>query len=292
MTIVSPFAAGGTADVLARILAEHLQKTTGHPVIVENKVGAGGGIGAAFVAKAKPDGLTLLVGSVSTHAINQFVYAQLPYDPEKDFEPISLLAQLPNLLVVNKSLPAKTVPELIAYVKANPDTLTFGSAGTGTSQQLSAELFKQLTGTKMTHVPYKGGGEIMAALVGGEISLSFNNMTAAWPMAKSGDVRPLAVTSLKRNPTAPDVPTVAETIPGFEATSWFGFYAPKGTPKPVIDSLVSFTRATLTRPDIAEKLLAVGAVASPMTPAEFSAFMVAERKKWKDIVSSAGIKAN
>jgi tripartite-type tricarboxylate transporter receptor subunit TctC len=291
VTIVAPFAAGGTADVLARILAENLQKDSGLSVIVENRPGAGGGIGAAHVAKAKPDGTILLVGTVSTHAINQFVYPQLAYDPEKDFEPISLLTQLPNLLVVNNAVPAKTVPELIAYLKDNPDK-TFGSAGTGTSQQLSAELFKQLTGTRMTHVPYKGGGEIMAALAGGEINLSFNNMTAAWPMAKAGDVRPIAVTSLERNPTAPEVPAVAETLPGFNATSWFGLYAPKGTPQPIVDQLVRFVKATLEKPEITAKLLAVGGVPAPMTSPEFSRFMIAERAKWKDIVAAAAIKAN
>lgn len=292
VTIVSPFAAGGTADLLSRILAENMQAAFAQSVIVENKVGTGGAIGAAYVAKAKPDGYTLLVGSVATHAINQFVYPQLPFNPETDFEPISLIAVLPNLLVVSRSIPVKSVPELIDYLKANPGKLTYGSAGSGTSQHLAGELFKRLTGATMTHVPYKGAGEIMAALAGDQISLSFNNMTNAWPMAKAGEVRPLAVTSLKRNPTAPGVPTVAETIPGFEATSWFGLYAPKGTPQPVIDKLVGFVKVTLQKPEIMERLQVIGSIASPLPPAEFGPFMTAERKKWAEIVKAAGIKAN
>lgn len=291
VTIVSPFGAGGTADLLARLLAEHMQKEFGQPIVVENKTGAGGSLGAAFVARSAPDGYTLLVGTVATQVINPLVYPDLPFEPERDFIPVSLIARLPNLLVVNSDLPVKTVPDLIEYLKANPESVTYGSAGNGTSQHLAAELFKQQTGTKMTHVPYKGAAEIMTALAGRQISLSMNNMANAWSMAKAGLVKPIAVTSLARNPAAPDVPTVAESLPGFEATTWFGVFTPKGTPEPVNTALANFVNTTLSRPEVIAKLLEVGVIASPLSGMEILTFLSEERVKWGGIVQASGIAA-
>lgn len=289
ITLVAPYAAGGTADFLGRLLAERMQHAFKQTVIVENKTGAAGSIGAAHVAKAPADGYTLLVGSVATHAINPHM-SQLAFDPVADFEPIILIARLPNLLVVNPSVPAKTVAELITWLKANPDKATYGSSGSGTSQHLSAELFSQRTNLRMTHVPYKGAGEIMTALIAGEVNLSFNNMINAWASAKQGLVRPLAVTSLERNASAPDVPTVAEELAGFDATSWFGLFAPKGTPQAALDKLASLAGATLSDPEVVKKLSDVGAVASPVPGARFAEFIAAERAKWGTIVVSAGLK--
>ena len=222
VTFIVPFSAGGTTDLFGRLLAQHMQQKFGKPFIVENRAGAGGNIGAAAVAKAAPDGYTFLVGTVSTHAINPFLYAKLPYDTVKDFQPVSLIARLPNILVVHPDMPVKTVPELVAYLKANPDKMSYGSSGVGTSIHLAAELFKIKTGTTMTHVPFRSSGDIMNNLTGGHINLAFDNITLAWTQVKAGRLRALAVTSTQRSAIAPDVPTMADTIPGFEATSWHG----------------------------------------------------------------------
>ena len=209
-----PFSAGGTTDLFGRLLAQHMQQKFGQPFIVENRAGAGGNLGAAAVAKAAPDGYTFLVGTVSTHAINPFLYTKLPYDTVKDFAPVSLIARLPNILVVHPSLPVNNVQELIAYLKANPDKLSYGSSGAGTSIHLAAELFKIRTGTTMTHVPFRSSGDIMNNLTGGHINLAFDNITLAWPQVQAGRLRALAVSSTERSAIAPDVPTVADTHPG------------------------------------------------------------------------------
>jgi tripartite-type tricarboxylate transporter receptor subunit TctC len=266
VTMIVPFAAGGTTDLFGRLLAQHMQQKFDKPFIVENKPGAGGNIGAGIVAKAAPDGYTFLVGTVSTHAINPFLYSKLPYDTVKDFQPVSLIALLPNLLVVHPSLPAKSVAELIAHLKANPDKLSYGSSGAGTSIHLAAELFKIKTGTTMTHVPFRSSGDIMNNLTGGHINLAFDNATLAWPQVQAGRLRALAVTSLTRAPFAPDLPPVADTIPGFEATSWHGVFAPAGTPKPIVDKMAAEMKRILELPDVKAKLAEIGAVASPMPP--------------------------
>lgn len=289
VTIVAPFAAGGSADFLARLIADRLHAEFRQTVAVENKAGAGGSIGAAFVAKAQADGYTLLVGSVSTHAINPAM-SKLSFDPNADFEAVVLIAGLPNLLVVTPSVPARSVPELIAYLKANPGKATFASAGIGTSQHLAGELFRMRTGLTMTHVPYKGAGEIMAAVIAGEVTLSFNNMVSAWPAAKAGQVHALAVTSLEGNASAPGVPTVAETLPGFDATSWFGLFAPKGTPAQVVERLARSVTAILNDPEIGRKLADVGAVPVPLTGAAFARFLADEQAKWRQTVDAAGLK--
>jgi tripartite-type tricarboxylate transporter receptor subunit TctC len=262
----------------------------GQPFIVENRAGAGGNLGAAAVAKAAPDGYTFLVGTVSTHAINPFIYTKLPYDTVKDFQPVSLIARLPNILVVHPSLPANNVQELIAYLKANPDKMSYGSSGVGTSIHLAAELFKIKTGTTMTHVPFRSSGDIMNNLTGGHINLAFDNITLAWPQVKAGNLRALAVSSTERSAIAPDVPTVADTIPGFEATSWHGVFAPAGTPKAIVDKMAAEMKRILELPDVKDKLFEIGAVASPMTPEDFAKFIDGERAKWADVVKAAGVK--
>lgn len=292
VTIIVPFTAGGTADLFARLLANHMQQKFGQPFVVENRGGAGGNIGAAAVAKAQNDGYTLLLGTVSTHAINPSLYSNLTFDAAKDFQPVSLIARLPNMLVVKNDLPVKSVAEFVAYVKANPDKLNYGSSGVGTSIHLAAELFKIATGTKMTHVPYRSSNEIMQNLTGGHIDLAFDNITLAWPQAKAGTVRALGVTSLRRSPTAPEVPPIADTLAGFDATSWHGLFAPAGTPRPVVDKLSAEVKRILEMPENVSKLTEIGAVPSPMTPDQFTAFIAGERTKWAEVVKASGATAN
>ena len=292
VNFIVPFSAGGTTDLFGRLLANHMQQKSGKPFIVENRAGAGGNLGAAAVAKAAPDGYTFLVGTVSTHAINPFLYSKLPYDTVKDFQPVSLIARLPNILVVHPSLPANNVAELIAHLKANPDKLSYGSSGAGTSIHLAAELFKIKTGTTMTHVPFRSSGDIMNNLTGGHINLAFDNITLAWPQVKAGRLRALAVSSTARSEIAPDVPTVAETIPGFDATSWHGVFAPAGTPKPIVDAMAAEMKRILELPDVKEKLFEIGAIAAPMTPEAFVAFIDSERTKWSEVVKASGAKVD
>jgi len=290
VTIVVPFSAGGTTDLFARLLGTQMQATFGQPFVVENRPGAGGNVGSAAVAKAAKDGYTLLLGTVSTHAINPSLYSNLSFDAARDFQPVSLIARLPNMLVVHPSVPAKSLAELVTYLKANPDKLSYGSSGAGTSTHLAAELFKITTGTKMTHVPFRSSGEVMTNLTGGHIDLAFDNMTLAWPQAKAGTVRALAVTSTDRSATAPDVPTVAETQAGFDATSWHGLFAPAGTPKPIVDKLAAEVRRILNLPETRQRFSELGAIPSPMTPEEFTQFIATERAKWQEVVKASGAK--
>jgi tripartite-type tricarboxylate transporter receptor subunit TctC len=292
VTIIVPFTAGGTADLFARLVANHMSQTFGQPFVVENRGGAGGNIGAAQVAKASNDGYTLLLGTVSTHAINPTLYSNLTFDAAKDFQPVSLIARLPNMLVVKNDIPANNVAEFIAYVKANPDKLNYGSSGVGTSIHLAAELFKIATGTKMTHVPYRSSNEIMQNLTGGHIDLAFDNITLAWPQAKAGTIRALGVTSLQASPTAPEVPPIADTLKGFDATSWHGLFAPAGTPRPIVDKMAAEVKRILEMPETVTKLTEIGAVPSPMTPDQFAGFIASERTKWAEVVKASGATAN
>ena len=289
VTIVVPFSAGGTTDMFARILAQGLQQKYGTPFVVDNRAGAGGNVGAAAVARAAKDGNTLLVGTVSTHAINPFIYKNLAHDTEKDFQPVSLIARLPNMLVVNPKIRATNVAELIEHLKKNPGKLSYGSSGAGTSTHLASELFQLKTGTKMVHVPYRSSGDVMNALVGGHIDLAFDNITLAWPHAKAGTLRALAVTSMQPSATAPEVPPVAATLPGFDATSWHGLFAPAATPRPIIDALAAEVKRIFEQPQVQKTLFDVGAVPSAMTPEQFVAFITAERRKWQDVVQAAGV---
>src|SRR3954469_15020238 len=292
VNLIVPFSAGGTTDLFGRLLANYMHQKFGQPFIVENRAGAGGNLGAQLVARAAPDGYTFLVGTVSTHAINPFMYSKLPYDTQKDFQPVSLIARLPNILVVHPDMPVKTVPELVAYLKANPDKMSYGSSGVGTSIHLAAELFKIKTGTTMTHVPFRSSGDIMNNLTGGHIELAFDNITLAWTQVKAGRLRALAVTSTERSAIAPDVPVMADTIAGFEATSWHGVFAPAGTPKPIVDKMAAEMKRILNLPEVKDKLFEIGAIAAPMTPEEFAKFIEGERAKWSEVVKTAGVKAD
>jgi tripartite-type tricarboxylate transporter receptor subunit TctC len=288
--LVVTFPPGGAPDILARLFADKAQ--LGQPVVVENKPGAGGNIGAAEVAKAAPDGHTLVMGTVGTHSINGALYSKMPYDMVRDFAPLGHVASAPNLLVVNNDLPVKTVAELIAYMKTNPDKLSFGSPGVGTSVHISGELFKSLTGTKMQHVPYKGRQFAIPDLVGGQIQVMFDNMPSALPMAKEGKIRALAQTTEKRSAAAPDIPTVAETVPGFEATTWFAMFAPAGTPREVVSRLNAEMKRVFALADVQDKLKALGLEPWLSTPDELARFQAAEIVKWAKVVKESGARAD
>ena len=287
--LVVTFPSGGAPDILARLFSEKAQ--LGQPVVVDNKPGAGGNIGADFVAKSAGDGYTLVLGTVGTHSINGSLYEKMPYDMVKNFSPVSLIASAPNLLVVNNNVPVKTVPEFVAYLKANPNKLSFGSPGVGTSVHVSGELFKSMTGTQMTHVPYKGRQFAIPDLVGGSIQLMFDNMPSALPMAREGKIRAIAVTTAKRSSAAPEIPTIAESIPGCEATTWFAMFAPAGTPKPVIDRLNAEVLRVFRLPDVAERLKTLGLEAVLSSPEELSAYQASEITKWTKVVKESGAKA-
>jgi tripartite-type tricarboxylate transporter receptor subunit TctC len=289
--VVVPFPAGGTTDVLARAAAQKLSETFGQPTVVDNRPGAGGNIGAELVAKSPPDGYTLLMGTVGTHAINPSLYPRMPYDHVKDFAPIILVAGVPNVLVINPTLPVNSVQELIAYAKANPNKLNFASSGNGTSIHLSGELFKTMTGVQMAHVPYKGSAPALQDLMGGSVQLMFDNLPSSLALIKSGKLKALAVTSMTRAAALPDVPTLAESgLPGFEASSWFGLLAPAGTPQAVVLKLNGEVAKWLATPEAREKLLAQGAIAAGGTPEDFARHIAAETAKWQKVVKESGAK--
>jgi tripartite-type tricarboxylate transporter receptor subunit TctC len=287
--LVVTFPPGGAPDILARLFADKAQ--LGQNVVIDNVPGAGGNIGADKAAKAPADGYTLVMGTVGTHSINGALYARMPYDMVKDFTPVAHVASAPNLLVVTNSLPVKNVAELISYLKAHPNELSFGSPGIGSSVHVSGELFKSLTGTSMTHVPYKGRQFAIPDLVGGQIQLMFDNMPSALPMAKEGKIRALAQTTATRSPAAPDVPTVAETVPGFEATTWFAMFAPAGTPRDIVAKVNAELVRVFKLPDVADKLKTLGLEPWISTPEELAKFQAAEIVKWAKVVKDSGAKA-
>jgi tripartite-type tricarboxylate transporter receptor subunit TctC len=289
--LVVPFPPGGTTDILARAAAQKLTEAWGQQVIVDNRPGAGGNIGAELVAHAPPDGYTMLMGTVGTHAINASLYSKMPYDHIKDFAPVILVAGVPNVLVVNPALPVNNVQELIAYAKANPGKLNFASSGNGTSIHLSGELFKSLTGVQMTHVPYKGSALALTDLVGGQVQLMFDNLPSSLQFIKAGKLKALAVTSTTRAAALPDVPTMVEAgVPGFEASAWFGILAPAGTPRDVITRTNAEIVKWLASPDAREKLSAQGAIAAGGTPEDFARHIAAETAKWAKVVKESGAK--
>ena len=296
--IVVPFAPGGTTDILARALAPELAKAFGQSFIVENKAGAGGNLGADIVAKSPPDGYTLLMGTVGTQAINPSLYPKMPYDAAKDFVPITLVAGVPNVLVMNpakaKAARITDVRSLIAYARANPGKLNMASSGNGTSIHLSGELFKTMTGTYMVHFPYKGSGPALLDLIGGTMDLMFDNLPSALPQVKAGKLVALAVTSSERSAALPEVPTVAEAGPvkGFEATSWFGLLAPAGTPADIVQRVQQESAKALASPALKERLLSQGAIPGGTSPAEFGRFIAAETKKWAAVVKASGAKVD
>ncbi len=291
--LVVPFPAGGTTDILARDVAKQLTETLGQAVVVDNRPGAGGNIGADIVAKAAPDGYTLLMGTVGTHAINPSLYAKMPYDHVKDFTPVVLVAGVPNVLVVNPSVPVNTVADLIKLAKAKPGSINFASSGSGTSIHLSGELFKTMAGVDMTHVPYKGSSPALTDLMGGQVQIMFDNLPSSLPLIKSGKLRAVAVTSLKRAPALPDVPTIAESgLPGFEASSWFGILAPAGTPAPIVARLNAEVNKWLQSPQAKQQLLTQGAEPAGGPPETFVAHIRAETEKWAKVVKASGAKAD
>ncbi|MDQ6618531.1 MAG: tripartite tricarboxylate transporter substrate binding protein [Pseudomonadota bacterium] len=290
---VVPFAPGGTTDILARTIGEKLSTALGQPVIIDNRPGAGGGLGADLVAKSAPDGYTLVGGTISTHAINASLYSKLPYDPVKDFAPITLIARIPNMLVINPRIPASNVRELVALMKSKPGTFSFASSGNGTSQHLSGELFKSMTGVEMQHIPYKGSPPALQDVVGGQVSMTFDNITTAWPLAKGGQLRALAVTTARRSPIAPDVPTLAESgLTGYEIGSWQGVFAPAGTPAEIVRRLNTEIVKIINTPDVRERLLALGAEPVGDTAEEFSALVRSEVSKWGEVVRKSGAKVD
>lgn len=290
--MVVTFPTGGAPDILARTISEKINPAWGQTVIVDNKPGAGGNIGAEFVARAASDGHTLVMGTVGTHSINGALYAKMPYEMVKDFTPVTLIASTPNLLVVNNDVPAKNLAELIALAKAKPGQLTFGSPGIGTSVHVSGELFNSLAGVKTTHVPYKGRQMAIPDLLGGTITMMFDNMPSALPVVKEGKLRAIGVTSAKRSPSAPDVPTIAEQgLPGFEATSWFAVFAPAGTPRPIVDQLHAEFVRIFNLPDVQAKLRTLGLEPILGGPEELARVQQAEIAKWAKVVKDSGAKA-
>jgi tripartite-type tricarboxylate transporter receptor subunit TctC len=288
--MVVTFPPGGAPDILARLFSEKAQ--LGQPVVVDNVPGAGGNIGADRVAKSPPDGYTVVMGTVGTHSINGSLYSKMPYDMVKDFVPVAHVASAPNLLVVTNDLPVKSVAELIAYLKANPNKLSFGSPGIGSSVHVSGELFKSMTGTSMTHVPYKGRQFAIPDLVGGQIQLMFDNMPSALPMAREGKIRALAQTTGQRSSAAPDVPTVAESVPGFEATTWFAVFAPAGTPRDIVLRLNAELQRVFKLPEVVEKMKGLGLEPWISSPDELGRFQAAEIVKWAKVVKDSGAKAD
>jgi len=296
--IVVPFAPGGTTDILARVIAPELTKALGQSVVVDNRAGAGGNIGAEIVAKSPGDGYTLLMGTVGTHGINKSLYAKLPYDPQKDFAPVTLVAGVPNVMVMNaqraKALGIQSVPDFVKYARANPGKLNMASSGNGTSIHLAGELFKARNSVFMTHIPYRGSGPALADLLSGAMDVMFDNLPSAMPHIQAGTLKAFAVTSAVRSAALPDVPTVAEAgpLPGFEASSWFGLLAPAGTPTDVVARLQQETARALNSPAVKERLLAQGAIPGGNTPAEFAALIDAEITKWAAVVKASGAKVD
>ena len=296
--ILVPFAPGGTTDILARAIAPDLSKAFGQQFVVENKGGAGGNLGAEIVAKSPGDGYTLLMGTVGTHGINRALYAKLPYDPFKDFAPITLVAGVPNVMVVNADKAAankiNSVNDFIKYARANPGKLNMASSGNGTSIHLAGELFKSQTGTFMAHIPYRGSGPALLDLAAGNMDVMFDNLPSAMQLIKAGKLKALAVTSNQRSAALPELPTVEEAagLKGFEASSWFGLLAPAGTPPDVVNRIQQEVAKSLATPALKERLAALGAIPSGNTPAQFAAHIEAEHKKWADVVKASGAKVD
>ncbi len=290
---VVPFPAGGPLDIVARAIGQELTKVWNQPVIVDNRPGAGGNIGAELVAKSPPDGYTILMGAVSTHAINPTLYSKLAYDPIKDFAPVTLITSVPNVLVVHPSLPVKNVKDLIALAKARPGQLNFASGSTGSAGHLAGELFNSMAGVQMTHIPYKGAAPAVIDLIAGHVSLMFDNLSSALPNIKTGRVHAIAVTTLKRSPLVHDLPTIDESgLRGFDVSTWFGIFAPAGTPPEIVGKLNSEVARVLHTSEMRERLAALGAEPIGNKPAEFAAFIKAEIPKYAKVIKASGAKAD
>lgn len=289
--IIVPFPAGGATDIMARIIAERLSDDLGSRIVVENRAGAGGNLGTSAVATAEPDGHTILLSASGPLAVNKVLYKNLPYDPEKDFVPLSLVAKLPNVLVVNpKSIPIKTVPEFISYVKERPGQLNYSSIGVGSSQHLAGAMFEQITKTRMNHVPYRAATNIVVDMLSGQVPTSFQLIPNIFSQLKTGDIRPIAVASRERSLALPDVPTMAEQgLPDFESFAWFGLLVPKGTPKPIVDRLSDLIGKTMDDPNVRKRLIEIGADPAKSTPQEFKDLISSQIVKWRGVIKDANI---
>jgi tripartite-type tricarboxylate transporter receptor subunit TctC len=288
--IVVAYTPAGATDILARIIGQKMNEAWGQPVIIDNRPGANGNIGTEYAAKAQPDGHTFLMTTAGPHGINPSLYRKLGYDAVKDFSPVSLVALVPNILVVNNSLPVKDVKGFIAHVKANPGKLSYGSPGAGSTAHLSMELFKSMTGTDIVHVPYKGSAGVLTDVMGGQIAATMDNMPAYLPQVKAGKIRALAVSPAKRSPAVPDLPTVAEGgVPGYASSAWFGLVAPAATPKGVISKLSAETARILQAPDVKARLADLGAEPIGSTPAQFGAHIKSEIEKWARVIRDARV---
>ena len=291
--LVVPFPPGGPLDVTARLIAQKLTETWGQSVVVDNRPGAGGNIGADLVAKSAPDGYTVVLGALSTHAVNPHLFPKMPYDAVRDFAPITLVAITPNVLVINPSLPASSVKELIAYARAHPGRLSFGSGSNGSAGHLAGELFKIDAGVDMVHVPFKGAAPATQALLAGDTQLMFDNLANAMPQVKAGKLKALAVTTAQRSRLAPEMPTLAESgLPGFDISTWYGLLAPAGTPRDIVAKWNAEVTRILNAPDTREKLVAQGAEPAPDTPEQFAQFIAQELAKYQRIVKASGAKVD
>lgn len=292
VTFVNPFPAGGGTDTFARPIAARLSQQLGHQFIIENQGGAGGTVGAANVSKRAPDGYNLFFGAVH-HTIAESLYTRLPYNLEKDFEPVTVAAFVPNVVSIHPKHDFKTLKDLIAYAKANPGRLNYGSAGSGTTHHMAAELFKTITGTFITHIPYRGAGPMMLDLLAGQVDMAFDGMGTSSSQIKGGKLRGLAVTSAQRNPVLPDVPTVIEAgVPGYEVRTWYGIWVLKGTPKDIKEKLYQETVKAMDQPDLKKIWAEQGATAGGMPPAEMEILVRAEIVKWAKVVKDAGAKVD
>lgn len=288
--IISPFATGGIADTFSRVIAQGLSEAWSQPVIVENKTGGGGNIGSDFVAKAAPDGYTLVMGNIGSHAVNPYLMKNMPYDPLRDFQPVAYVLDAEGLLVVSPDVPSKSVSELIAYIKANPGKISYGSGGVGTTSHLAGELFKSLAKVDMTHIPYKGNAPAITDLIGGQTQVMFATMPTVLPYVKSGKLRALAVIGGSRSPSLPDVPTVSETLPGFDVSNWIGIFAPNGTPPSIVSKLNTEIVKVMQQPNVQKRLDTEGAKFKVMTPEAFGAFQKSEAQKWAKTIRDSGLK--
>jgi len=288
-----PFTAGSAADIIARAMEPQMREKLGQSLVIDNRGGAGGNIAAEMTAKSAPDGYTIMMGTIGTHAINYSLYSKLPYHPLRDFTPIALVGESPNVLVLNPRVPVNSIKELIALAKAKPGFLNYGSSGAGTSVHLSGELFDTMAGVKMVHVPFKGASEALTALLGGETDLMFASLSSAIPLIKSGKLKAFAVTGMQRSPSIPELPTMNEAaLPGFAAVAWYGLVAPAGVPKPVVTTLNGAALAALGTPEVKTRLFASGVEVRTSTPEEFARFIESEMQKWAKVVKASGARVD
>lgn len=292
--VLIPFTAGSAADIIVRAMEPQMREKLGQPLVIDNRGGAGGNIAAELCTKGAPDGYTLMMGTIGTHAINHSLYSRLSFHPIRDFTPIALVGESPNALVTNPKLQANSIKDLIALAKAKPGQLNYGSSGAGTTVHLSAELFSTMTGVKMVHVPFKGASEALGALLGGQTDLMFASLSSAIPLIKAGRLKAFGVTGAKRSPSIPELPTVAEAagLPGYEAAAWFGVVGPAGVPKPVVATLNKVTLAALATQEVKDRLFNSGVEVRTSTPEEFARYIESEMKKWAKVVKDSGARAD